>query len=226
MCATSTSCRRRKSWRRTRPRRTASRGAAGTGAHPSALPPLRANRCPLPRSPPLWESCQPPPLPSPPKFARYKGLPEATAATLDLDTNLLHTGDLGHVVSAQRGWSPPCLSSQPPNPPAPPNSQDKQGYVFITGRKKDLLITAGGENVAPTPIEQTIVELLGPSVAGHAVLIGDRRKFLSCLVAPPEGKPGAVSEELLVQAVKTYNLSYSKSRAQSKLGRRRHRCHR
>ena len=77
-----------------------------------------------------------------------------------------------------------------------------------------MIITAGGENVAPTPIEQALLELLGPAVAGHAVLIGDQRKFLSCLVAPPEGKSGAIDEAVLVKAVTEYNENFAKSRAQ------------
>ena len=68
--------------------------------------------------------------------------------------------------------------------------------------------------MAPTPIEQALLELLGPAVCGHAVLIGDQRKFLSCLVAPPEGKPGAIDEAVLVKAVTEYNENFAKSRAQ------------
>lgn len=52
--------------------------------------------------------------------------------------------------------------------------------MYITGRIKELLITAGGENVAPVSIEQAIhAELLH---VGYATLIGDKRKFLSVLI--------------------------------------------
>jgi len=57
---------------------------------------------------------------------------------------------------------------------------DEAGYFRITGRAKEILITAGGENIAPIPIEETIKKQL-PCVA-NAMLIGDRKKFLSVLL--------------------------------------------
>jgi len=116
----------------------------------------------------------------------YKGLPAATEATLPSSTGQLHTGDIGKV--------------------------DASGYLYITGRKKDLIITAGGENVAPTPIEESILSLIG-SNAGHVVLIGDQRKFLTILVAPAEG--GFIPlADTVETAMKEYNATYAKSRAQ------------
>lgn len=57
---------------------------------------------------------------------------------------------------------------------------DSDGYLYITGRLKELLITAGGENVAPVPIEDNVKTAL-PFVS-QAVLLGDRLKFLSILL--------------------------------------------
>lgn len=57
---------------------------------------------------------------------------------------------------------------------------DEKGLLYITGRFKELIITAGGENVAPVPIEQSIKTEL-PNIS-NAFLVGDRRKFLSILL--------------------------------------------
>ncbi|XP_061708896.1 long-chain-fatty-acid--CoA ligase ACSBG2 isoform X4 [Cydia pomonella] len=86
-------------------------------------------------------------------FMGYLGDEEKTRATIDSE-GWLHSGDVGRV--------------------------DSHNFLYITGRIKELLITAGGENVAPVLIEQTVQAEL-PHV-GYAVLIGDRRKFLSILL--------------------------------------------
>ncbi|HLV01141.1 MAG TPA: long-chain fatty acid--CoA ligase [Acidobacteriota bacterium] len=67
----------------------------------------------------------------------------------------LHTGDLGYV--------------------------DPFGYLVITGRKKEMLVTAGGKNVAPAAVESRLRE--SPFIE-EAVLVGDGRKFLSALLVP------------------------------------------
>jgi long-subunit acyl-CoA synthetase (AMP-forming) len=116
----------------------------------------------------------------------YKGLPAATKAALNPATGNLHTGDIGRV--------------------------DSDGYLFITGRKKDLIITAGGENVAPTPIEECFMSLL-KGTAGHVVLVGDQRKFLTILVAPTETGTMPTPEQTEA-AMKEYNENHAMSRAQ------------
>lgn len=99
-------------------------------------------------------------------FMGYLNDEEKTKSTLD-EEGWLHSGDVGRL--------------------------DSNNLLYITGRIKELLITAGGENVAPVLIEQVVQsELLH---VGYAVLIGDRRKFLSILltlkakVHPASGDP-------------------------------------
>ncbi len=58
---------------------------------------------------------------------------------------------------------------------------DEEGYLVITDRKKDIIVTAGGKNVAPQPIENSLK--LDPFIES-AVLVGDSRKFISALIVP------------------------------------------
>ena len=69
---------------------------------------------------------------------------------------------------------------------------DEEGFLTITDRKKDLIITAGGKNVAPQPIENMIKR--SPYVAA-AVVVGARRKFVSAIVVPDFEKLAAYARE-------------------------------
>lgn len=86
-------------------------------------------------------------------FMGYLKNEEETLNTLD-KTGLLHTGDLGVI--------------------------DKLGFLKITGRIKEILITSAGENIAPVLIENNLNEVLN-KVVSYAIVIGDQRKFLSVL---------------------------------------------
>jgi len=74
---------------------------------------------------------------------------------------------------------------------------DENGYLVITDRKKDIIVTAGGKNVAPQPIENILK--LDPFVEG-ALLVGDRRKFISALIVP--------SFEKLEEYAKSKSIAY------------------
>ncbi len=90
-------------------------------------------------------------------FKGYYKNPDATAEALD-DEGWLHSGDIG----------------------------EKSGDLFrITDRKKDLLITAGGENIAPQMIEGKLKNVVWIS---QAVVVGDRKPFLSALLTIDEDK--------------------------------------
>ena len=90
-------------------------------------------------------------------FLGYYKDPEATAATLR--DGWLHSGDLGAF--------------------------DADGFLSITGRKKDILITSGGKNITPKNIESAIKSC---DLVAEAVLVGDRRNYLTALVTiDPEG---------------------------------------
>jgi len=58
---------------------------------------------------------------------------------------------------------------------------DEDGFLVITDRKKDIIVTAGGKNVAPQPIENLLKTNLYIS---NVMVIGDRRKFISALIVP------------------------------------------
>jgi long-chain acyl-CoA synthetase len=85
-------------------------------------------------------------------FLGYLNNPEATAETIDTE-GWLHTGDIGEL--------------------------DDDGFLTITDRKKDIIITAGGKNVSPSEIENRLK--VSPFVR-EAIVIGDQRKYLVALI--------------------------------------------
>jgi len=103
---------------------------------------------------------------------------EATAKTID-DEGFLHSGDVGEV--------------------------DQHGFVKITGRIKELLITAGGENVAPVLIEEAMKSEMLP--ISNCMTLGDRQKYLALLIAV---KSEVDSEGLPLQALHPETLLTAK----------------
>ena len=71
-------------------------------------------------------------------------------------------------------------------------SLDEDGYLTITGRAKEIIVTAGGKNVAPGPIEDGI---RAHRLVGHAVVIGEARKFVSALITVDEDELEAWAAE-------------------------------
>ena len=89
-------------------------------------------------------------------FPRYHKNDEATELSFTED-GWYATGDLGRI--------------------------DNDGFLYITGRKKDLIITAGGKNVSPGPIEEVIQRC---EFVSQALVLGDKRPFISALVTLDE----------------------------------------
>jgi long-chain acyl-CoA synthetase len=84
----------------------------------------------------------------------YYGKPEATAEAIDAE-GFFHTGDVGFL--------------------------DADGFLTITDRKKDIIVTSGGKNIAPQPVENRLKT--NPLIA-EVVMIGNKRNFAAALVVP------------------------------------------
>ncbi|MDR7278246.1 AMP-dependent synthetase/ligase [Catenuloplanes atrovinosus] len=89
-------------------------------------------------------------------FGAYRNNPDATREVLDSD-GWFHTGDLGAL--------------------------DDDGYLSITGRKKEIIVTAGGKNVAPAVLED---RLRAHPLISQSVLVGDRQPFIAALITIDE----------------------------------------
>ena len=59
--------------------------------------------------------------------------------------------------------------------------RDQEGFYTVVGRIKEIIITAGGENVTPTNIEDEIKTAL-PEVVSNVMVVGDNQKYLTCLI--------------------------------------------
>jgi long-chain acyl-CoA synthetase len=101
----------------------------------------------------------------------YYKMPEETAETITSD-GWQYTGDLGEI--------------------------DSEGFLRVTGRKKDLIITAGGKNVAPSAIEGLIAT---SKYISQVCVVGDRRKYLTALVT--------VDPENIEEYAQEHGISYS-----------------
>ncbi|XP_077440942.1 long-chain-fatty-acid--CoA ligase ACSBG2 isoform X2 [Vanacampus margaritifer] len=123
-------------------------------------------------------------------FMGYFNMADKTEETMDSE-GWLHSGDLG--------------------------KHDRKGFLFITGRIKELIITAGGENIPPVPTEDAIKEAL--PLISNAMLIGDKRKFLSMLltIKCEVNADGAPLDELTPEAVEICKRLGSKATHVSEL---------
>jgi long-chain acyl-CoA synthetase len=97
-------------------------------------------------------------------FAGYYQNPEATAEAVR--DGWLYSGDLGEF--------------------------DRDGYLVITGRKKDIIVTSGGKNVAPSNLETAIKDHL---LVSEAVVIGDGRRYLTALITIDPDTGATFAEE-------------------------------
>lgn len=118
-------------------------------------------------------------------FMGYLNMEDKTKESLD-EEGWLHSGDLG--------------------------KHDERGFLFITGRIKELIITAGGENIPPVPIEDAIKENV--PIISNVMVIGDKKKFLSMLVTLKcniDGDTGEPEDDLTPESIEFCQKLGSKS---------------
>jgi long-chain acyl-CoA synthetase len=108
----------------------------------------------------------------------YYNKPEATSEAIDSE-GWFHTGDIGEL--------------------------DAQGYIKITDRKKDIIVTAGGKNIAPQPIENKVKT---NKFILNAVMVGDKRKFPIMLVVPDEEAVGRWAAERRITIISNRLLTH------------------
>lgn len=119
-------------------------------------------------------------------FGGYYGFEEGKSG-IDTD-GYLHTGDCGRF--------------------------DKDGYLYITGRIKELLITAGGENIPPVLIEDKINQLCKDhKMEPQLMLVGDKKKYLSMLVFNPTEQK-AIDQKAFNKIIRDYNDFHAISNSQ------------
>jgi long-chain-fatty-acid--CoA ligase ACSBG len=102
------------------------------------------------------------------RFMGYYKNEVATLETIDSE-GFLHSGDQGYI--------------------------NKDGNLIITGRLKELIVTAGGENVAPLPIEDHLKEIC--KIISNVVVLGDDRKYLAALITLKTDSQGNLTKEVL-----------------------------
>jgi len=105
----------------------------------------------------------------------YYNKPEETKEVID-EEGWLHTGDIGFL--------------------------DEENYLFLTDRKKNIIVTSGGKNVAPAPIEH---KLKTSKYIDEVCLVGNKRKFVSALIVP--------AYEILKEWAKTNNIEFDSMEA-------------
>lgn len=117
-------------------------------------------------------------------FSEYNNNKKATKDSFTNDKTWFKTGDLGML--------------------------DSDGFLYITGRKKDIIVTSGGENISPIPIENKLSDQLS-RYFDHILVVGDKLKFLSVILAGTKKLPVDINK-LILNAIDNTN-KYSPSNA-------------